>query len=119
MINFKDYLNDDTKKFRKLKVGLVETPAGDEVVRHVKEKFDLGVDLLELKNELNKTLSKNYTGRFKFDYCLIEDINIERLKVKNRPELIDRMKEKVFKVSDSLAKSQTKVEREIESLRDN
>jgi len=87
-------------------------------VRRVKQDFDLGIDLLELREELNSTLKKSYTGKFKFDFCLIEDINIERLKVKNRPELIDRLKEKVFKVSDSLAKSQTQVEREIENLRD-
>lgn len=118
MTKFKDYLNDDIKKFRELKVGLVRTPDSDEVVRRVKEEFDLGIDLLELKKELNSSLSKTYTGKFKFDYCLIEDINIERLKVKNREEIINRLKEKVFKVSDSLAKSQTKVERKIESLRD-
>ena len=118
MIKFKDYLNDDIKKFRKLKVGLVRSQAGDEVVRRVKEEFDLGVDLLELRKELNSSLSKSYTGKFKFDFCLIEDINIDRLKVRNREEFITRFKEKVFKVSDSLAKSQTQVEREIESSRD-
>lgn len=116
-MKFKDYLNDDIDKFRKLKVGLVRTPAGNEVLRRVKEEFDLGIDLIELKNDLNSTLKKRYTGKFKFDFCLVDDINIDRLKVKNREEFIDRMKEKVFKVSDSLAKSQTKVEREIESSR--
>ena len=118
MRKFKDYLNDDINKFRNLKVGLVRTRAGEEVVSRVKEEFDLGIDLIELINELNFKLKKSYTGKFKFDFCLIEDINIDRLKVKNRSELIDRLKEKVFKVSDSLAKSQTQVEREIESLRD-
>ncbi len=118
MIKFKDYLNDDINKFRKLKVGLVRTPASDEVLHRVKEEFDLGIDLIKLRKELNSSLSKSYTGKFKFDFCLIEDINIDRLKVKNRSELMDRLKEKVFKVSDSLAKSQTKVERDIESLRD-
>ena len=116
-MKFKHYLNDDIEKFRKLKIGLVKTDGDSEVVQRIKENYDLGIDLLELKNELNSSLSKSYTGKFKFDFCLIEDINIERLKAKNRPELIDRMKEKVFKVSDSLAKTQTKVEREIESLR--
>lgn len=118
MRKFKDYLNNDIKKFRELKVGLVKSSLDSEVVCRIKEDFDLGVDLLELKEELNLALKKNYTGKFKFDFCLIEDINIDRLKVKNRDEFLDRMKEKVFKVSDSLAKSQTKVEREIESLRD-
>jgi len=117
-MKFKDYLNDDINKFRELKVGLVKEPESDEVVRSVKEEFDLGIDLIELRNELNSSLSKNYTGKFKFDFCLIEDINIKRLKVKNREEIINRLKEKVFKVSDSLAKTQTKVERKIESLRD-
>ena len=117
-MKFKDYLNDDINKFRKMKVGLVRTPASDEVVRNVKEEFDLGVDLIELINELNSNLKKSYTGKFKFDFCLIEDINIKRLKIKNREEIINRLKEKVFKVSDSLAKTQTKVERKIESLRD-
>ena len=118
MIKFKDYLNDDINKFRKLKVGLVRSQAGDEVICRIKEDFDLGIDLIELINELNLKLKKSYTGKFKFDFCLIEDINIDRLKVKNRSEFIDRLKEKVFKVSDSLAKSQTQVEREIESSRD-
>jgi len=116
-MKFKDYLNDDIKKFRELKIGLVKNSADTEVVRRIKDDFNLGVDLLELKEELNSTLKKRYTGKFKFDFCLIDDINIDRLKVKNKDDFIDRMKEKVFKVSDSLAKSQTKVEREIESLR--
>jgi len=117
-MKFKDYLNDDIKKFRELKVGLVKSSSDSEVVCRIKEDFDLGVDLLKLKEELNLALKKSYTGKFKFDFCLIEDINIDRLKVKNRDEFLDRLKEKVFKMSDSLAKSQTKVEREIESLRD-
>ena len=111
-IKFKDYLND-IDKFRKLKVGLVKKP-GNEIITLIKDNFDLGVDLLKLINELNSSLSKNYTGKFKFDFCLIEDINIDMLKVKRYENKV-RIKEEFFKVSDSLAKAQTKIEKEIKN----
>lgn len=111
-IKFKDYL-EDINKFRKLKIGLVEN-SKNETITQIKDNFNLGVDLLKLIKELNSKLSKNYTGKFKFDFCLIDDINIDMLKVKQFENKI-RIKEEFFKASDSLAKAQTKIEREIKN----
>lgn len=112
MKKFEDYLKD-INKYRELKVGLVKKSTDSELIQQIRDDFDLGVDLIKLREDLNSELNKNYTGKFKFDFCLIEDINLERLKVKNRDEFINRLKKKVFEVSDSLAKSQTKIERDV------
>ena len=118
MTKFKDYLND-IEKFRNMKVGLVKKPSEDtELIKRIKEDFEIGEDLFELAKELNSKLSKTYTGKFKFDFCLLEDINIERLKIKHNNDK-EHIKEKFYKLADSLAKSQTEVERKIESLRNN
>lgn len=112
-MNFKNYLDDDIKNFRKIKIGLVKN--SDKIIS---DNFELGNDLIQLKDELNKKLSKNYKGKFKFDYCLIEDIKIEDLKMKYEIDK-ERLKREFYIAADKLAKMQTEMERrKFESLRD-
>lgn len=70
------------------------------------------MEIVDAMNRLNKKLDNIYSGKFKFDFCLREDINIDDLKVK-KTKLIDRLKTEVFKTKDTLAKSKTNMERKI------
>ena len=107
------YLNEDEKTFKKLNVGLVKQKSDyDKVVYKIAEKYELSMEIVDAMNRLNKKLDNIYSGKFKFDFCLREDINIDDLKVK-KTKLIDRLKTEVFKTKDTLAKSKTNMERKI------
>jgi hypothetical protein len=113
-MRFKTFLGDDEKTFQQLKIGLVKQKSDyDEVVRKVSEKHQLSNEIIELRNHLNEKLHNVYQGKFKFDFCLQEDINIDDLKTKRKGKLIDRLKTEVFGSNDKLAQSKTNMERKI------
>jgi hypothetical protein len=115
-MRFKEYLGNDEKTYQKLTIGLVKDKSDlDTTVQKVTEKYELADDVCELIDSLNKRLSNVYTGKFKFDFCLKEDINIDKLKIKNKERLLKRFKSEVFKTKDVFAKSKTEMERKISS----
>lgn len=115
-MKFKDYVSTDVKEFTELKIGLVEKSdanTNDELVRKVQKDFDLGTDLIKLKNKLNEKWSPE-KGKYLFDYISLEEnLNkIDKLKKINK-NVKKRMKEEVFKASGVLAKEQTEFERQV------
>jgi len=111
-MKFKEFVDKDIQEFTELKIGLVdkENIEINELVRKVEEKFNLGTDLLEIKNELNEFLGNRYGGKFKFDFCLQEFKEVDKLKInRNKKEI----KLKWFQASGNLAETQTEVERQI------
>lgn len=113
MSRLKQFLDEDEKTFQQLNIGLVKQNSDYEnVVRKVAEKYELSNEVYEIIDRLNQKLGNIYSGKFKFDFCLQEDINIDKLKVK-KAKLIDRLKEEVFKSRSTLAKSKTTMERKI------
>jgi len=115
-MRFKEYLGKDEKTYRKLTIGLVKKKTDlDETVRKVSEKYSLANDILSELDKLNKELSSVYTGKFSYDFCLKEDINMDKLQVKNKERLLKRFKAEVFKTKDVFAKSKTEMERKISS----
>ena len=112
-MKFKDFLDEEIKNFRELKIGLVDkkNQDADKIVRKVQDNFDLGTDLIKLIEELNDNLGNTYSGKFKFDWVLQDSKKIDKLKInKNRKE---KLKEQWFKKSSELAKKQTEVERKL------
>jgi hypothetical protein len=112
-MKFKDFLDPDIENFREMKIGLVEKKNHDseEMVRKIQEKFDLGTDLINLIDDLNKSLGNTYSGKFKFDYVLTDFKKIDKLKINKNRKI--KLKEQWFKKSGELAKKQTEVERKL------
>ena len=117
-MRFKTFLGDDEKTFQQLKIGLVKQKSDyDVVVRKISEKHQLSNDLINEMNKLNKALRSGFKSpncserKFKFDFCLDEDINIDDLDIKKRVK--DRLKTEVFGSNDKLAQSKTNMERKI------
>ena len=115
-MSFKDFVDKDIDDFRKLKIGLVSDKKEEysKLVEKIQNEYKLSTDLVGLKEELNKELGNTYRGKHKFDYCLIEDINIDKLRI-NKSKLKKKIKESFFKMNSELAKGQTELERKIVS----
>lgn len=111
-MRFKTYLDKDEQTFQQLNIGLVKQSDYTDVVRKVAEKHQLSDEMFEAIENLNQKLGNIYTGKFKFDFCLQEDINMDKLKIK-KAKLMDRLKEEVFKSRNTLAKNKTNMERKI------
>lgn len=108
-MRLQDYL-EDVKKVRDLKVGLVCTNSEYcDLIEEMNNKYELKENVRKEVEELNNQLKKSYKGKFKFDFCLIEDININDLRLKN-----ERMKEKLklrwFELNHELSRIKTKLE---------
>jgi len=101
--------DEDTTKFRALSLKLVDEETGHkELVEKVIDKHELGNDILELYELLNKDLKKHYRGKMKFDFTLEEGKDVDTLKIKTgRKQFI---KKKCFEFVDELAKTQRKLE---------
>lgn len=101
--------DEETSKFRALDCKLVEEETGHkELVEKVVNKYDLGNDILELYELLNKDLKKHYKGKLKLDFTLDEGKPVNTLKVKSGREQF--IKKRVYEFVDELAKTQRKLE---------
>jgi len=101
--------DEETTKFRVLDCKLVNEETGNkELVEKVVDKYELGNDILELYDLLNKDLRKHYKGKLKFDFTLGEGKPVDVLKIKSGRK--DFIKKKVFEFEDVLAKTQRKLE---------
>jgi len=109
-MKFKDFIDKDIKQFTELKIGLVKKSSKriNELVKKVQNDFDLGSDLITLKEEINKKLGRS---KFRFDFCLLENKKIDELKINK--DRVKRIKEDFFKISSELAKNQIEVERKL------
>lgn len=112
-MKFKDFVDDEIKEFRELKLGLIEKSDANtknELVRKIQQEFNLGTNLIELKNNLNK---KWLTGKkYLIDFINFEEkIKVDQLKINKNVK--KRLKEEFFKSSSEFAKNQTEVERKI------
>ena len=112
-MKFKDFLDEEIDSFREMRIGLIDKKAQDaeKLVRKVQENFDLGTDLINLIDDLNKSLGNTYRGKYRFGWVLQDSQKINKLKInKNRKE---KLKEQWFKTSSELAKKQTEFERKL------
>lgn len=108
-MKLKHYLSDDIEKFRNIKLGLVKDSNESKNVSKIIEDYKLSDEILAERDRLNIELKKIYTGKFKFDFCLLEDINIQRLKLK-QAEKRKQIFEEYIKTNDVLGKTQTELE---------
>jgi hypothetical protein len=114
-MRLRDYLTEDIEEFRRLRIGLVrEGTDKKEVVSKVTEEYALKKDIVDTISVLNGELSKYYKGKFKFDFCIQEDISVEYLKIR-REQVKDTFKEFVIKANDTLAKAKKELERKLSS----
>ena len=115
-MRLKDYLSEDIKEFRRLRIGLVKNDAFSkmDIISKVSEEYALKQDLIDSINFLNSELSKHYKGKFKFDFCLSEDVSIDCLRIK-RESVKDIFKEYYIKVNDVFAKAKKELERKLSS----
>ena len=113
-MKFKEFIEEDIKEFRKIKIGLIKNKSKKEVVSKISDKYNITKDIINEINSLNKELDKYYKGKFKFDFCLREDISIECLRLK-RENIKDLFKEYIIKANDSFAKTKTELERKLSS----
>jgi len=108
-MRLQEYL-EDIKKVKDLKIGLVCNNSDYcNLIEEIDQKYELKENVRQEVELLNKELKKSYRGKFKFDFCLIEDININELKLKN-----DKVKEKIklrwYNLNHELSRVKTKLE---------
>jgi len=112
-MKFKEFIDEDIKEFRKIKIGLLKNKSKEEVVvSKISDKYDIAKNIINEINSLNKELDKYYKGKFKFDFCIREDISIECLRLK-KENIKDLFKEYIIKANDSFAKAKTELERKL------
>lgn len=108
-MRLKEYLND-IDKVRNIKIGLVKNEAEyHSFIQSLKEKYDLKRDIIKEIDEFNQEFKKIYKGKFKFDFCIQEDINIDSLKIKNL-RIKEKLKLKWFQLNHDLSKIKTELE---------
>lgn len=108
-MRLQEYL-EDIKKVKDLKIGLVcKNSEYCNLIEEIDKKYELKEDVRKEVEKLNKELKKNYRGKFKFDFCLIEDININDLKLKNE-KIKERLKLKWYDLNHELSRVKTKLE---------
>lgn len=101
--------DEETTRFRILDCKLVNEETGNkELVEKVVDKYELGNDILELYELLNKDLRKHYKGKMRFDFTLGEGKPVDVLKIKSGRK--DFIKKRMFEFVDELAKTQRKLE---------
>lgn len=103
-------LDERTNKFRAMNVGLVKEPTKYKpIVSEVLQKYDIINEIDKELDILNKNLQSSYRGKLKFDYCIEEEVNINKSKIKSR--LLKKLKLQLLETNDKLSK----VKKEIES----
>ena len=108
-MRLQEYL-EDIKKVKDLKIGLVcNNSEYCSLIEEINKKYELKEDVKNEVEKLNKELKRNYRGKFKFDFCLIEDININDLKLKNE-KMKERIKLKWYDLNHRLSRVKTKLE---------
>lgn len=108
-MRLQDYL-EDIEKVKDLKIGLVcNNSEYCNLIEEIDKKYELKENVRQEVELLNKELRKNYRGKFKFDFCLIEDININDLKIKN-DKMKERIKLKWYNTNHELSRVKTKLE---------
>lgn len=108
-MRLQEYL-EDIKKVKDLKIGLVcENSEYCNLIEEIDKKYKLKENIRKEVEKLNKELKKTYRGKFKFDFCLIEDINIDNLKLKN-DKIKERLKLKWYNLNHELSRVKTKLE---------
>ena len=108
-MRLQEYL-EDIKKVKDLKVGLVcKNSEYCNLIEEIDKKYEIKEDIKKEIEKLNKELKKSYKGKFKFDFCLIEDININELKLKNG-KMKDKIKLKWYDLNHRLSRVKTKLE---------
>lgn len=106
------YLNPKVSKVKNLKVGLVDKCDGEyrDLLKSIEEEYEIKDNIISIIDEVNKQLKKNYRGKFRFDVCIDEDVEINNIKIKN-----DKIKEKVkiewYKLNHRLSRLKTELER--------
>jgi len=114
-MRFSEYINlsCDDKEINKLRlfdVKLVKKPSKNrKIVEKIEKKYNTGIDVINLIDELNGNLRKVYKGNMLFDFCIkegkvLDDIKLHRKKVK-------KLKLKYYDLKDDLSKVKTFVER--------
>lgn len=104
-------LDEKTNKFRCMNIKLVKQNDVNElydVIKYVKEKYNIDDDIFQLTENLNTKLKSYYKGQLRFDFTLSEGIDIKNIKIYNKLE--DRIKILLFNSNDKLAKIQRYIE---------
>ncbi len=108
--------SEETTKFRGLDCKLVKEETGNkELVEKVVQQYELGNEILELYELLNKDLRKHYKGKMRFDFTSGEGKPVDVLKIKSGRR--DFIKKRVFEFEDVLAKTQRKLEKYLEEMK--
>lgn len=108
-------LDESTNKFRAMNVGLVKEPTGHgDIVSEVLQKYDIVNEIDRELDHLNKNLQSSYRGKMKFDYCIEEDIDINKSKIKSR--LLKKLKLQLLETNDKLSKVKKEVESKSKNL---
>lgn len=114
-MDFKKYIDGGLKEMR---VGLVRKieKRSKEIIKELKDEAKLNKDIIKEIELLNKELKRKHRSKFKFDFCLSEDINIDELPIKNK-KFREKLKFKYFLLNDEISRFKTEIERKLkESL---
>jgi len=108
-MRLQEYIND-VEKVKDLKIGLVKHSSEySDLISNIRKKYEIKKDIIKEIEIFNMEFRKIYNGKFKFDFCLVEDININDLKIKN-DKTKDKIKLKWFELNHELSRVKTELE---------
>ncbi len=77
--------DDDIATFRSLNIKLVKEQTDyTKIINKLTIKYDYIKEAINIINNLNTDLFKLYKGLYKYDFCIDEGINTEKLKIKDK-----------------------------------
>ena len=99
-------------QFRALDIKLVrEDTRYKRLVDGIAMKYMVVKEAKDILNDLNKDLKKYYSGKYKFDFCLLEGIDMKSIRLNSRG--IESLKLKLYKSEDRLEKIKRSFEKEL------
>ena len=113
----KQGLDDDSNKFRMLKLKLVkERTKYEKTIRKVAEKHSLDVDsIIGLRELLNKDLKrKGYRGPKSFDFVLDEGTDLREIKLEKRKR--DLLKKRHLELESQLSEVKQDFEKKLKEI---
>jgi hypothetical protein len=99
-------LDEQTNKFRCAHIKLIKTEEENElhnIIKYVKEKYNIQDDIFLLTEELNSRIKGYYKGQYKFDFTMSEE-GIPLSKIKLPTKIENKIRIQMFESNDKLAK---------------
>ena len=109
--------DDDSSKFRSLKIGIVKDDVNyDVVVQRLSEKYEYIQNTFDIVERVNKSLRSTCKGMYKlkFKLCLDEGIHLSEVDID--PSSRKKIQHKQHEANEELTKIKSRFERDLSGL---